>query len=66
MRCTDCDLEMNRHAEKPLKSAPLDSSQKSVSLAEEFLIASIHCCPGCGKIEMVPESPGIKLPPPGM
>ena len=36
---------MNRHAEKPLKTA-----------AEEAeVIASIHYCPGCGKVEATIE-----------
>jgi hypothetical protein len=62
MRCADCDLTMNRHAQKLLKSAPLSRHDKPDSLAEEYLVVSIHACPGCGKIEMVGESPGIKLP----
>jgi hypothetical protein len=66
MRCTECDLTMNRHAEKPLRSIPLEHFPKSDSIAEEFVIASIHCCPGCGKIEAVTELPGIKPPRTGM
>lgn len=41
MRCPACDTEMNCHAEKPLKE----------SAAEGEVIASIHCCPACGKVE---------------
>jgi hypothetical protein len=35
---------MNRHAEKPLKTAE-----------EAEVIASIYCCPACGKIEAAIE-----------
>ena len=40
MHCPKCGTPMNRHAEKPLKTA-----------AEETeVIASIHYCPACGKV----------------
>jgi len=51
---------MNRHAEKLLQNSPLTDPAKSNSLEEEFPVASIHCCPGCGKIEAVTELSGIK------
>jgi|KBSSwiStaDraftv2_1062776.scaffolds.fasta_scaffold02452_16 hypothetical protein len=60
MRCAECNLPMNRHAEKLLQNSPLTDPAKSNSLEEEFPVASIHCCPGCGKIEAVTELSGIK------
>ena len=45
MHCPNCGTPMNRHAEKPLKTA-----------AEETeVIASIHYCPACGKVEATIE-----------
>ena len=40
---------MNRHAEKPLKDAPDESLPFDAVLGG--VIAAIHCCPGCGKVE---------------
>ena len=48
MHCPRCGGFMNRHAEKliPDPLAP-----------EGELIASIHYCPGCGKVEAELETP---------
>lgn len=47
MRCPDCDTLMNRHAEKLIKDA---------HALEGEVVASIHYCPGCGKVEAEIES----------
>ena len=46
MRCLNCGTLMNRHAEKLVKDAPAPEGE---------VIASIHYCPGCGKVEAVIE-----------
>jgi len=48
MGCPNCGTLMNRHAEKPVKDA---------HALEGEVIASIHYCPGCGKVEAEIESP---------
>ena len=45
---------MNRHAEKLLKAGHPEESVPSDTILDE-LIASIHCCPRCGKVEAVTE-----------
>jgi len=50
MRCPDCSALMNRHAEKPVKGACPDESAAFNDVLGE-VIAAIHCCPGCGKVE---------------
>ena len=50
MVCPDCGISMNRHAEKPLKSVPSDESLK-IDSDLGGAVASIYCCPGCGKVE---------------
>jgi hypothetical protein len=43
---------MNRHAEKPIKIAHVEESTPSPS--DSFpgeVVAAIHCCPACGKVE---------------
>ena len=54
MRCPNCGTLMNRHAEKLLKAGHPEESVPSDTILDE-LIASIHCCPGCGKVEAVTE-----------
>ena len=46
MHCPNCGALMNRHAEKPIKDA---------HAFEGEVIASIHYCPACGKVEAVIE-----------
>jgi predicted RNA-binding Zn-ribbon protein involved in translation (DUF1610 family) len=46
MHCPDCGTLMNRHAEKQVK----------LPHAESDVIASIHSCPACGKVELTVES----------
>lgn len=52
---------MNRHAEKPLKGSlpaellPLDENNREV-------IAEIHCCPGCGKVEATVDKDSGRIP----
>jgi hypothetical protein len=50
MRCEDCGIPMNRHAEKPLKFLPAEEYPNFDSILGG-VVASIHCCPGCGKVE---------------
>jgi predicted RNA-binding Zn-ribbon protein involved in translation (DUF1610 family) len=40
MNCPNCGTPMNRHAEKLLYDAELEEA-----------VATIFCCPGCGKVE---------------
>jgi predicted RNA-binding Zn-ribbon protein involved in translation (DUF1610 family) len=47
MNCPRCGTSMNRHAEKPLKDP---------GSPEGEVLASIHYCPGCGKVEAEPET----------
>ena len=54
MRCTNCDLPMNRHAEKPMKAGAYGEPGMSGSHGE--MVVSIHCCPGCGKVGTQVES----------
>jgi len=42
MRCPNCGMLMNLHAEKPVKETDAPEGE---------IIASIHSCPGCGKVE---------------
>jgi predicted RNA-binding Zn-ribbon protein involved in translation (DUF1610 family) len=42
MHCPDCGALMNRHAEKPLKDSRSPEGE---------VLASIHYCPNCGKVE---------------
>ena len=46
---------MNRHAEKPLKEARYDESEP-LDAVFEGVIAVIHFCGGCGKVEAERES----------
>jgi len=48
MRCPNCGTLMNEHAEKAIKDPHTPEGE---------VIASIHYCPGCGKIEAEPEPP---------
>jgi hypothetical protein len=59
MVCTDCDIPMNRHAEKPLRFLPSGEYRDPDSIFDGML-ASIHSCPGCGKSEIDTAS-GINL-----
>ncbi len=55
MRCPNCGALMNMHAEKPLKEARTEES----ALFDADLggvVATIHYCPGCGKVEAQIES----------
>jgi ribosomal protein S27AE len=42
MRCPSCGTLMNRHAEKLIKDPHVPEGE---------VIASIHYCPKCGKVE---------------
>ena len=55
MRCPRCGTLMNRHAEKPLKDARREESLPFDPILGGA-ISSIHCCPGCGKVEAELES----------
>lgn len=46
MKCSDCGIEMNHHADK------VDYSIEPASADLEFgggALQELHCCPGCGK-----------------
>jgi len=45
VRCPNCGIDMNRHAEK------VDYSVEPGSTHAEFggVVHEVHCCPGCGK-----------------
>jgi ribosomal protein S27AE len=47
MRCPNCGTSMNPHAEKLIKSPQAPDGE---------ILASIHYCPGCGKVEAEIES----------
>jgi ribosomal protein S27AE len=47
MNCPGCGTLMNRHAEKPIKESRVPNGE---------VIASIHYCPRCGKVEAELES----------
>ena len=42
MYCPSCGTLMNRHAEKLVKDSEMPEGEA---------VASIHYCPGCGKVE---------------
>ena len=42
MLCPTCNTPMNHHADKPLKEPGTEECE---------LIAAIHSCPNCGKVE---------------
>jgi ribosomal protein S27AE len=42
MRCPSCGTLMNRHAEKLIKDSHIPEGE---------VLASIHYCPKCGKVE---------------
>jgi ribosomal protein S27AE len=42
MHCPECGTLMNRHAEKAIKDSHAPETE---------VIASIHYCPRCGKVE---------------
>jgi C4-type Zn-finger protein len=42
MYCPSCGAPMNRHAEKTIKDPQVPEGE---------VIASIYCCPKCGKVE---------------
>jgi len=46
MRCPSCGTLMNRHAEKLIKDSHAPDGE---------VLASIHYCPKCGKVETEPE-----------
>ncbi len=47
MRCPSCGTLMNQHAEKPIKDPRAPKGE---------VIASIHYCPACGKVEAVTKA----------
>jgi predicted RNA-binding Zn-ribbon protein involved in translation (DUF1610 family) len=47
MRCPECGVEMNRHAEK-LVYPPTPAEAEQAHLTLGGWIEEIHCCPECG------------------
>ena len=48
LKCIDCGIDMNRHAEK------VDYSAGPEAASADFggVLQEVHCCPGCGRTEM--------------
>lgn len=48
MKCPDCGIDMNHHADK------VDYSVESERVEAELggVLQEVHCCPGCGKTAM--------------
>lgn len=48
IKCPDCGIDMNHHAEK------VDYSVEPGGVAAEFggVLQEVHSCPGCGKTAM--------------
>ena len=55
MRCPRCGIEMNRHAEKLLKTLDVQDSLLADQEMEGVLV-SIYYCPNCGKVEEVHQT----------
>jgi len=51
MNCPDCDVEMNRHAEKLDWTAAL-SEPGAVDRDLGGVLEEVHTCPECGKAEL--------------
>ena len=51
MKCPDCGIDMNHHADKIDYSVPIAAAQE---LEAEMggLIQEVHTCPECGRTEM--------------
>jgi predicted RNA-binding Zn-ribbon protein involved in translation (DUF1610 family) len=60
MHCPHCGVSMNRHAEKLLKTVDPDDAPHLESIFGG-VVAAIHYCPNCGKVEAVIETPGTLL-----
>ncbi len=46
MRCPDCGIDMNHHADK------IDYSTQTADTELGGVIQEVHTCPECGKTEM--------------
>ena len=54
MRCPECGVEMNFHAEKPDYSAALANPDKA-DPDLGAVVQEAHACPECGKTELRTE-----------
>ena len=50
MRCADCEMEMNHHADKINRAAAADKANP-VDADLGGVLKEAHTCPGCGKTE---------------
>jgi hypothetical protein len=55
MKCPDCGIDMNHHADKINYSAAL-AAPGTADAELGGVIEEVHTCPGCGKTEMRIES----------
>ena len=50
MKCPDCGIDMNHHADKIDYSAAL--AEPAIATELGGVIEEVHTCPGCGKAEL--------------
>ena len=55
MRCPDCGVEMNHHADKPVDPVSADEAAR-IDPVLGALVAEAHTCPECGKAYTRPAS----------
>ena len=51
LRCSECGVEMNHHADKVDYTAALDDPG-AADPALGGILEEVHTCPGCGQTEM--------------
>ncbi|NIN10289.1 MAG: hypothetical protein GTN62_03085 [Gemmatimonadales bacterium] len=58
MKCRECQLEMNHHADKPVDPASAEEA-RGVDPALGAIVEAVHCCPECGSTESERIAPGL-------